>query len=286
VGCICILQYILHVQKEHLTAVHTSQLNAYREAAVAALESWARTVRLPEINRTLHDSLSAYQKSCRAVTAATRPLWRESTSSSSSSSSSSNSNPTSVMESALSVIDARAAELYAQNSTAAAATSKQIEPSVLENFDNEEGEVEEGVVRDDNATMETLEEGEEDEDAEEGEEIEAVEVSPALQAEAANKASATSSSTTGTPNKQQRGNQAIKKKIVTKTKIATTGKPLPGQKKPGGSLSGSTTPPLAASSGNSTGTTTANTNRVSRRGGRGGGSARGGGRGGGGGAAK
>jgi hypothetical protein len=266
-------------QKEHLAAVHTSQLAAYREAAVAALESWARTVRLPEINRTLHDSLSAYQKSCRAVTAATRPLWRESTSTSSGGS---NNNPTSVMASALAVIDARAAELYSQYSSAAAAPSKQMEPSILDSG-NEEGEVEEGVVRDDNAAMETLEEGEEDEDVEEGEEVEVVEVSPALPADTANKASATGSSTTGTPNKQQRGNQAIKKKIVTKTKIAATGKTLPGQKKPGGSTSGSTTPPLA-SSGNSTGTASlTHGNRVPRRGGRGGGgSARGGGRGGGG----
>jgi hypothetical protein len=64
-----------------LTALHQSQIKAYRAAATAALTEWADTVVLPEINTNETTmTLEQYIQHCRTVTTASRPAWRDGTS--------------------------------------------------------------------------------------------------------------------------------------------------------------------------------------------------------------
>ena len=108
---------------------------------------WATNVSLPEVNGTIHDTVTSYIKSCRAVTLATRPVWREL----SSLSSTSTKKELPVNEMAMNIIEERAKaafeKLQQQQPTSSHQTTTiamKMENIPEEDGDDEDGEIDEG----------------------------------------------------------------------------------------------------------------------------------------------
>jgi hypothetical protein len=159
------------MQRAKLTALHQSQIQAYRIAAAKALMEWATTVALPEIHTALHTTVDVYVKSCRSETSAVRPLWRDITSSSTTTTTTSktatNKKPMPFNEMAMNTIDERAKLAYTQFS-ATTETSGVNNAGGDEEEEGEEGEVEENEIANVDAGGET-EIGHNDDEGREGE---------------------------------------------------------------------------------------------------------------------
>jgi hypothetical protein len=157
--------YIYFSQRQKLIALHQSQIQAYHIAAKKALMEWANNVILPEINSSIHDTVTSYIKSCRAVTIATRPIWRDASVSLSSSSSTKKELP--VNEMTMNIIDERAKAHYEkqyQQQQQTHTSQHKVTPTAMENIPEEGEEDEDGEINeDDNAEgISTVEATEED----------------------------------------------------------------------------------------------------------------------------
>lgn len=137
-------------QRQKLITLHQSQIQAYHVAAKQALMEWATNVTLPEINNTIHDTVTSYIKSCRAVTIATRPIWREL-----STSSTSTKKELPVNEMAMNIVEERAKAVFEKLQQQRKASNHITTATTMENIPEEDGEDEDGEI----------DEGEDTEDA-------------------------------------------------------------------------------------------------------------------------
>ena len=151
-----IYQNAIFTQRQKLIALHQSQIQAYHVAAKKALTEWANHVSLPEINPTIHDTLSSYVKSCRAVTIATRPIWREPTVSLSSKTNTNTKKELPVNEMAMNIIEERAKAAFEKQQQVSLSTTKNTTMGNIPEGDeeDEEGEVDEGDMNDDDVITE------------------------------------------------------------------------------------------------------------------------------------
>jgi uncharacterized membrane protein YgcG len=129
------------LQREKLIVLHQSQIQEYHKAAKKALMEWATNVSLPEINNTIHDTQTSYIKSCRAVTIATRPIWREL-----STSSTSTKKELPVNEMAMNIIEERAKMAFEKLQQQTTASYHTTTTSTMENIPEEDGEDEDGEI--------------------------------------------------------------------------------------------------------------------------------------------
>ena len=160
------INVIAFSQRQKLIALHQSQIQAYHVAAKKALMEWANSVTLPEINISIHDTVTSYIKSCRAVTIAARPIWRDATVSlSSKSSSTSAKKELPVNEMAMNIIEERAkAHFEKQQENKERASQHNKTTITMENIpeegeEDEDGEIDESDNTKDIVAMDATEEG-------------------------------------------------------------------------------------------------------------------------------